>query len=563
MLEVLRTKRKSTFLAWLGWAHMLGLAAWFIIDLLRTLLFAVRSWGWLSGISDAVVIYRLGEALIALPLGVYLFAAGLRPDLLSRARWLVWAGALLAGLSFLGLQGRISWAVLALVLAGLGLLAPWLARLIKIHMGRGASWLALGLLVLLHLAVYAGGFLFHGYAVAPYPSAPPRPALTRDERWQQDLRYMGEELARLHKDPFHTVSEAAYWEGIHRLEADIPHLSDAQVVVEMMRLAASIGDAHTGLSAWNTGHLRGVPIDLRWYGDGLYVRGVSEAYPAALGKRVLKIGPLTAEQVYARLLPLISHENESWARLQSSSRYNIYEVLQSAGAVDQDEDVTLTLQDASETELVVGISPLSLDERVQFLNAEDPPAYYKSRPEQPFWYEYLEVSQALYFRYSACVDMLGFRSLMGELWNLVEARQPQRLVIDLRSNGGGNSLQFEWFFMPGLKKHPYLNDPQRLYVLIDRGTFSSASDNAAHLRLNTRATFVGEQTGGKPNAYGEVRRFRLPNSGAEVLYSTKFFEIMDGDPPAIEPEIVVPLPAEAVFSGRDPVLELVLPEEIW
>ena len=127
MAEALRTKRKSTFLNWLGWAHFLGLAVWFCIDLLRTLLFAVRSWGWLSGISDAVVIYRLGEALIALPLCAYLLAAGLRPDLLRRLRWLIWAGALLAGLSFPGLQERIGWAVLALVLAGLGLLAPWLA----------------------------------------------------------------------------------------------------------------------------------------------------------------------------------------------------------------------------------------------------------------------------------------------------------------------------------------------------------------------------------------------------------------------------------------------------
>ena len=563
MAEALRTKRLSSFLAWLGWAHLLGLAIWFCIDLLRTLLFAVRSWGWLSGISDAVFIYRLGEALIALPLGAYLLAAGLRPDLLRRARWLIWAGALLTGLSFLGLQGRIGWAVLALVLASLGLLAPWLARLLKPRLGRGAGWSALGLLVLLHLAGYTGGFLFHGYALAPYPSAPPRPALTRDARWQQDVRFMGEELARLHKNPYHTLAEQDYWAAFQRLEAQVPHLSDAEIVVEMMRLAASVGDAHTGLSAWNTGLLHGVPIDLRWYSDGLFVRGVGEAYPAALAKRVLQIGPLSAKEAYARLLPYISHENHSWALLQSSNLFNIYEVLQTVGAVDQVEDVALTLQDASGAEQVIEIAPLEQGQRVQFLNAEDPPAYYKSKPEQPFWFEYLDASQTLYFRYAACQDMLNFRSLMTELWDAVDEYQPERLLVDLRSNGGGNSLQFEWFFMPGLKKHPYLDDPARLYVLIDRGTFSSASDNAAHLRLNTRATFVGEPTGGRPNAYGEVRRFRLPNSGAQVLYSTKYFQIMEGDPPTIQPDVHVQPPAGAVFSARDPVLELVLPEEIW
>ena len=36
-----------------------------------------------------------------------------------------------------------------------------------------------------------------------------------------------------------------------------------------------------------------------------------------------------------------------------------------------------------------------------------------------------------------------------------------------------------------------------------------------------RATLVGEPTGGKPNAYGDVRTFSLPNSRLVIRYSTK------------------------------------------
>jgi hypothetical protein len=563
MDTVLKVPNKPSLWSLLGRVHLLGLVVWFTMDLVRTLSYALLSWGLLSGLSDAVFVFRLGEALVVLPLGVFLLGTRREPAFLWRARWIIWLGALLAGLSFLGLRGRIDWAVLALVVAGIGLLYPWLLSWTKSRLSRGLGWLSFGVLLLLHLASYAGGFLFHGYVLIPYPSAYPKPAASRDGRWQQDVRYLGEELARLHKDAYHTISEDVYWQQLRGLEEAVPALSDSQIVVEMMRIVASVGDAHTGLSAWNTGALHGVPVDLRWYSDGLHVRGIGEAYPAGIGRRVVKIGALDAEQVYTRLLPLISYETELWARLQSSNLFRIYEVLEAVGAVDGGDPVTLTLDDGSGGEFSMDISPLGTGEMVDFLNAEEFPAYYKSKPELPFWFDYREETKTLYFRYSACVDLTGFRSTMQELWELVEQQPVERLVVDLRGNGGGNSIQFERYFLPGLKKHPQLDDPERLFVLIDRGTFSSASDNAAQMRMSSNATFIGEPTGGSPNGYGEVRRFKLPNSQVQVTYSTKYFKNMDTDLTSIEPDIRVDMPAQAVFSGRDPLLEGLIPQENW
>jgi hypothetical protein len=563
MDTVINVKKKSKVWFLLGQALLLALAAWFSIDAIRTLVYAVQSWGLWRGLSDALFAYRLGETLIVLPLSAFLTAASRDPAFLRRWRWMIWGGALVAGISTIVMNGRIDWSLLAAVTAGIGVLAPWLASRNKGRLQRSMGWFTLGLLLLLHLASYAAGFLFHGYALIPYPSPHPALAANRDERWQKDVRFMGEELARLHMNAYHSTPKEIYWQEIEQLEAAIPRLTDAQVLVGMMRIVASVGDAHTRFSAWNTGLLHGLPMDLRWYSDGLYVRGISEAYPQALGKRVLKIGSLEAEEVYARLLPLISYENEPWARLNSSNMFNIYEVLQAVGAVDENRPVTLTLVGQAGEDFALQITPLETDQSVDLLNAEEDPAYYKSRPELPFWIDYREASRTLYFRYSACVDLAGFRSTMQELWNLVEQQPVERLVVDLRGNGGGNSLQFDRYFMPGLKNNPQLNDPQRLFVLIDRGTFSSASDNAASLKTSSKATFVGEPTGGSPNGYGEVRRFQLPNSKAQVSYSTKYFMNMNTDMTSIEPDILVEVPARAVFSGRDPVLEQLVPQENW
>ena len=105
-----------------------------------------------------------------------------------------------------------------------------------------------------------------------------------------------------------------------------------------------------------------------------------------------------------------------------------------------------------------------------------------------------------------------------------------------------------------------LNHDDRLFSVIDVGTFSSAVLNSIKLERETEATTVGESTGGRPNHFGEVRTFSLPNSELLVWYSTKYFEAYPelGDAPSFEPEVHIPLSSEDYFGGRDPVMEWIL-----
>jgi C-terminal processing protease CtpA/Prc len=97
-------------------------------------------------------------------------------------------------------------------------------------------------------------------------------------------------------------------------------------------------------------------------------------------------------------------------------------------------------------------------------------------------------------------------------------------------------------------------------TLIGPLTFSAGVDAAANLKLRANATLVGEPTGGKPNTYGDVRSFTLPNAGLTIYYSSRHFYRFEalGDAPSLEPDLRVPLSAEHYFAGRDPVLEAAL-----
>jgi hypothetical protein len=177
-------------------------------------------------------------------------------------------------------------------------------------------------------------------------------------------------------------------------------------------------------------------------------------------------------------------------------------------------------------------------------------------PERWYWFETLPEANALYFQYDVCAEMqdLPFADFTRSLFETVDSEGLDRIVIDLRNNGGGNSAVLHPF-LEGLAERPDLD----VFVLIGRRTFSSALMNAIELDQEANATLVGEPTGGRPNHYGEVRSFALPNSQLKISYSTKFFrELPDSDPPSLQPEIAAPPTLANQLAGHDAALAAAL-----
>jgi C-terminal processing protease CtpA/Prc len=200
---------------------------------------------------------------------------------------------------------------------------------------------------------------------------------------------------------------------------------------------------------------------------------------------------------------------------------------------------------------------------IEFITPFDSPPgktpLYLRNPEQYYWYEYLPDSKTLYLHYRRCADMPSqpFNRFTAALLMFMDKNPVERIVIDLRLNGGGNSTILDTF-IKALSRRRDVNQTGRLFALIGRGTFSSACLNALRLKRETKAILVGEPTGQRPNSYGEVKSMTLPYSKLRVQYSTRYFKTVEGDPPALAPDIQVELSSSDYVSGRDPVLERAL-----
>ncbi len=384
--------------------------------------------------------------------------------------------------------------------------------------------------------------------------------LSRDEKWREDLQTLARELPQRHKNLFAHLTRQQFEREIARLSEAVPKLFDAEIRLELWRLAAKIGDAHTQIQ-YNREQV--FPLGLYQFSDGVFVAAAVEEQKTLLGAQLIKIGDTDIERAKAAVRQVIPVENESWFNAQFPTYLTDPQLLALLKILPDAQDGRFTFRGRDGKEFTLKLQPVSAKEPLKLLRPFDAtpnnvPLLYRN-PQANYWYEHLPKAKTLYLQYNRCQQMpeKPFQNFADEVWKLIDEKQVERLVIDLRRNGGGNSSVFDPF-INALSKHLRLNRKGKIFVLIGRSTFSSAYLNALRLKRDTRAILIGEPTGQKPNAFGEVKNFTLPHSKIVVNYSTKYFQTMPGDPPSLEPDQLIERSSEDFLNGRDPVLDWVL-----
>lgn len=98
----------------------------------------------------------------------------------------------------------------------------------------------------------------------------------------------------------------------------------------------------------------------------------------------------------------------------------------------------------------------------------------------------------------------------------------------------------------------------RVWVLVNRHTYSNAAVIAALMQDRDIATIVGEETSDVPTTYGAVESFTLPNSGASIVYPKAYMVRPSGDESTrgVVPDFVIA--PNRVGSAEDVMLETAL-----
>ncbi len=384
--------------------------------------------------------------------------------------------------------------------------------------------------------------------------------------WQEDLAYLANQIRTRHANPYHQISREQFDAAVNGLHERIPQLERHQIVVEMARIIAMIGDGHT--SCWLTSNpslkFHRYPLHFYQFSDGIFVYEAEANQRQYLGTRLTRIGDHPVEKALRQVESVISRDNDMGLKLAAAHALSIPEVLHALGIIGDMNSAEFTFADAQGKLAQVRLYPLEMEAEphwIKLYENETPLAHRWKQPEQIYWFEYLVAQQTVYVQLRAVRDRDDepLTAFYARLFEFIEEHPVERLIIDLRSNSGGNNM-LNQPLVHGLICSPKVNQRGKLFTLIGRYTFSAAMNLAVDLERNTKTLFVGEPTGSSPNFYGETSQNTMPHSGITFSVSALYWQssLPYDQRPWIEPHIHVEMSSTDYRNNIDPALDTIL-----
>ena len=418
------------------------------------------------------------------------------------------------------------------------------------------------------LALFLGGLLALTPNAEAQPAAPPQLSA---EQWREDLRFLVNEIKTRHPNPYHHTSQAKFDAAVAELDRQIPALQRNEVIVDLMRIAALVGDGHTRIDPRKDEAFGfpSLPLKLYWFDDGLYVRAAKPQFRDLVGAKVESIGGVLIAEALRRTSEIVSEETVSSAKLMAPLYLAMPDILNALGLSSDRTAASLGLVRGKKhwtVKVPAGdVAPkwpadtdISLVTPEGWIDARTGP--------QPLWLQdpldyhrlvRLADRGALYAQLNMVtgtkaetMDAYGQRIL-----DQVRASHPKALVFDLRLNQGGYGDTRNGLVADLIRSEA---PDTRLFVLVGRGTFSASQFILDDLDRLTDAVFIGEPASSRPTGYGDAFKATMPNSKISTRTSIKYWQSGQDLRPFNPLQIAAPLTFADYAAGRDPALEAAL-----
>ncbi len=279
-------------------------------------------------------------------------------------------------------------------------------------------------------------------------------------KYQRDLLYFSSELQQTHPEPYRYVSKEWFdCETDSLLKVFANETSEVDFEMGLEKLASHLRDSHTQVRAGSPSDNRVYPIGILWLEDSLYVAAVNEGGDSTLvGSTVEAYNGIPIQDVCDRLASDFSYDNFGWVRWKLIGPLLSPWYLKREGVTASDT-LRLTLNIPQSGKRVVTFLPVS-SPRLRYT--------YKSgeitgRRRDLYWYKIIASDSICYMQFNTMYDRhllnafgffqriplyfmfvtkgIGyFDDYLDKMMNEMHEKGVKTLVVDLRGNGGGNSI---------------------------------------------------------------------------------------------------------------------------
>ncbi|WP_106522227.1 S41 family peptidase [Taibaiella chishuiensis] len=341
------------------------------------------------------------------------------------------------------------------------------------------------------------------------------------------------------------------------------------------------------------------PLELALEAGKAFVRkNFSDNTQIAAGDEVLAVDGVPVDRIIRKMYPLVSAEREYFKKVKIEF-WSFPRLLFQLEGKKESWNITLKKATTAQQVSLKGISVMQYEEqrKGEILNPVRQFRFYgKTAYLNPGLMNSLEPS-----------DEAGFRSFADSAFAVLQQQNAQNLVVDLRNNPGGHdsysdylvryfaTQPFHWSSNFRIKISKQLQDQTRkrqdttdyytrtilghragsivnyelplqqpfdkgrqfkgrVYVLVNRQTYSMAVVCAALVQDYHFATIVGEETGDVPTLYASQFSFDLPRTGITIKVPKGYIIRPNGDErlAGLQPDIVI---KDHLLDDRDEIME--------
>ncbi len=361
------------------------------------------------------------------------------------------------------------------------------------------------------------------------------------KEWQEDLRFLQKNIHENYNSLFVKISAEDFDQAVEKLYQAIPKMEDHEVIVGIAELVALFGYGHTQLNLNNWGGLNKsafsqIPLKFYQFHDGVYIQGIHKDYEQFLGAKIIKIGDKTIDEAIQAVYPVVSAENESFFKAYGIYYLAVPEVLHAKGVIKNKDRVPVVMEKDGKTLKYEfnTIDTYRFPGRYTFIQQEGNWLDARDQSKTPLWlknlnliyfYEYLPESKTVYIRHSQIQNDASepIEAFYARVFDFIENNEVEKLVIDVRLNGGGNNF-LNKPIITGIIETQKINQRGKLFVITGRNTFSACQNLVNEMENYTNALFVGEPTAENVNFFGDNRSLNLPNSQLPIRLSFAWWQ---------------------------------------
>lgn len=392
------------------------------------------------------------------------------------------------------------------------------------------------------------------------------------EQWQQDLRFLQKTINNDYSFLYKKVTAKEFNQTADNFYKEIPTLEEHEIVVGFSKLISTIKYGHTLVSFHQKKYeFSQFPYNLYEFNDGIYIEGTLKDYSKAVGAKVIAIEGTPIAEVLEVIKPTVEAENAQYFKAYGLNNIRHPEVLHAQRITKTlQSKVTFTLEKNGEQfdqtfEVLANKEGVptkhgfvkASESWISARNQEETPLYLKNF-DKIYYYEYLTEQKTVYVRHSNVWDDKSetTEAFYKRVFEFVENNDVEKLVLDVRLNGGGNNYLVKPI-ITGIIETKKINQTGKLFVITGRRTFSACQNMVNRLDSYTNAIFVGEPTAENVNFYGDAKPLELPNSKLNVRLSFAWWQDKPSweNEDALFPQLSADMSFTEYASNQDPVLD--------